>query len=377
MSVQPLWSDCVATHVTAQLNAKFGELLDTSQALFESQGFSTFDAPEYAMFDTREAAEAALSDMSEKYGKPGVLTGFISNWLNGGGGFAPRDQPLDADYGVGFVVSQGMLDAITHEVGHVTGLLHSDQDLLGTGLLSYDVCGPMSAPVLGDCNCEFNIMEAVQGEGRCPQCKPREASFVTETHGEFFRDVVDCWLTKRRFMGRGIRCILSGIGDCTGYENAPLECLCEDGQTEFELASCQESSQATFDAIRETCGVGPGQPMFEEFCTNYAGYPGVECQLLPDDTTQCGCRSDGSLFTTNSTCEELTAKQIQDACLGQAVTEQCSGSAPNDEIRCVKTADGEFNCICATSGAVLSGSSGSSCADYDLDDLASGCTIPL
>lgn len=362
-----VWSECVATRVTEQINAEYQKLLNTDQVFFQSVGYSTQELPEYAEFTTAEQVDAAVESFRDSnLAVPGQLTVVISNWTHTLGGRAPTNVPLDADNGPVLAISQFSSFSIIHEIGHVLGFDHTDEDVYGDGMLYYDFCEPLSAPVLSVCNCEMNMMEAQFGS--CLECPSQEYSLVSETHADFFRKVASCWFSERRFAGRGIGCSLPGVADCTGYDNTALDCLCEDGQTTFEIPSCDALGGEAALEHYETCGV---EVPTLELCERYTAYPGVYCYEDNEGNSECYCADASAEFISDKPCDELTDEEVYAQCVMQPVSVDCTGASGAQSIACAEIGGGSVGCICTDSGAMLE--LDDTCATLDLEALARSC----
>lgn len=369
MMTGPLWSDCVAAHITDRLNLSFQELLNTDQQIFESVGYSTFESPEYSVFASRAQVDAALQALdTTEFNTPGQITAIISNWTHSIGGLAPYDQPLDDANGIVLAISQVSDDAVIHEVGHALGFAHTDEDPEQTGRLRYDFCGELEAPVLPKCNCEMNLMEAVSGVC-APQCGDKPYTFSTPTHGEYFRDVASCWLSERRFAGNAVGCIWPDIAECVGYENTGMTCTCLNGNGSVPMRSCSDATQAEIDSLLDTCDAEFSN---DNLCMSFTAYPGVYC-FENDGNYDCACLSDDTPLPQNKPCEEFTPEEIYSTCLGSQPEGTCEATRGNVKLSCVETNQG-LSCICSDTGSTLD-SSGSTCANALLDDWIESCPL--
>lgn len=367
MMTGPLWSDCAAQHITTRINEAFQELLDTDQVFFESVGFSTHEAPEHSVFTSRDQVSRALQELdSTALNVPGQITAIISNWTHSIGGLAPYDQALDDQHGIVLAISQVTDAAVIHEVGHALGFRHTDEDPEQTGVLHYDFCEPLSAPILAQCNCEMNLMEAISGVC-ATQCGDKAYSFDTPTHGEYFRDVASCWFGERRFAGDPLECDWPGIAHCVGYENTGLACECLSGTGTIEIQSCVDASVEEITQLLETCDTELAP---DNLCMSFVAYPGMYC-FEHDGDFDCACLSDDTPFTTGKPCAEFTAAEIYATCLDEQPKDTCQTTLADLTLTCVETND-SLNCICSDTGAMLD-SANTKCSDVDLTEWILSC----
>jgi hypothetical protein len=367
MTTGPLWSDCAAAHITERINQAFQVLLDTDQVLFESMGYSTFEAPQYSVFTSRSQVNAALQTLdADEFTTPGQITAIISNWTHSIGGLAPYNQPLDDTNGIVLAISQVSDDAVIHEVGHALGFDHTDEDPHQTGIMTYDFCEPMSAPILSKCSCEMNLMEAVSGVCDA-QCGDKNYTFDTPSHGDYFRDVATCWFTERRFAGNSIECEWPNVAHCVGYENTGMDCTCLNGVGSLQMRSCTDATTSEITELLQTCEAAFSS---NDLCSSFVAYPGVYC-FEREGSYDCACLSDDTPFATGKPCGEFTAEEIYATCLGEQPQTTCSTTLGDIALSCVET-DEALNCICSNTGSTLD-SDNTKCGDVDLNDWILSC----
>ncbi len=364
---QVVWSDCVAELTAERINAEYQKLLGTDQVLFESAGYTAVEMPAYAQFDSRDEVSAALEAWADsELAIPGTLTAVVSNWTHSLGGLARRDSALDDEHAIVLAISQLSGFSVIHEVGHAIGFPHTDEDENGDRMLHYDFCGEISAPVLDVCNCERNMMEAEVGG--CPECSKKEYSLVTETHGDFFRDIATCWFSDRRFAGERYGCSVDGLATCEGYTNTSMTCSCYENGATFEVDECQDLVGEDAETHYATCGT---ERPTREVCERYDAYPGVGCIEDGEGSNTCYCFDGDDTFTSAVSCGGLTDEDVFTNCLPNPVVETCSGSAAGVTVNCAEDSEGVLSCICTDSGAIVQVNR--TCSEADVGSMAESC----
>ncbi len=362
---QVVWSDCVALAAVEHLNAEMQSVLGTTETVFESLGFFLADGPEYTVVRSRQQEEEQLAELSGfALAIGGVLSVSISNWTHRAGGYAGIDRPLDETDGAVIMLSQGAdKNVLVHEFGHIMGAVHLDEDLPEDGMIRYDACGPISAPGVASCDCEFNVMQSERGVAACPDCAPREQTFLTSEQADFFRAMADCWFSRRRFAGLLETCSFAELQmDCHGYRNDALFCDCPGGEARMVLDACHPLDSAAEAVFFESCS--------ESSCLYREAYPGVRCTTRAGNT-QCQCMDDGTMFSAPGC--GLEPVDVFDACLSQPAKAVCPLSFDGERVECVVQQDDTLACICTESGRLFAAPAGAECKDLDLDSVRRNC----
>lgn len=366
-SEQYLWGECVAEQAVAALNEELQRVLGVDDQLFESLGYFLADAPQYTVVRSRDQEEAQLAELNDfALAAGGVLTVSISNWVHRAGGYAGIDRGLDQNLGAVIMLSQGAdTRVLLHEFGHIMGGVHVDADPSGSGKITSDACGLIEAPVVENCDCDFNLMQAQRGVIACPKCEAVAQTFLTPKYADYFRALADCWFSRRRFAGAPQACGFQDLQmECHGYANTELECLCPGAEAKLRLDSCTPLDASAEAVFMDVCA--------ESACFYREAYPGVRC-TTKDDKTRCICQNSGRAFSVPGGCASLTEADVFDGCLSEEPLGSCSLRSGRQRVECVVKRDTSLACICTQTGRIFSAREGAVCAELDAASVERDC----